>query len=201
VLAQLNVRSAPVLETHHFRLPDPNLNKPDQRGVRGKFQMRFHFMIAPLMAALLAGGAFAADDPRAVAAAFCKARLANDEAATLALLTPSLVKMIGEAKARSDVIAKATPDEKPPFGDGIPYQSFPDVAKGCEAGEINDKSGSVEIEVNYLFPETPNASWTDRLKLVAEGDKLLVDDILFANVANGEPDQGLRRALFEAFDQ
>ncbi len=163
--------------------------------------MRFHFMIASLMAALFAGGAFAADDPRAVAAAFCKARLANDEAATLALLTPSLVKVIGEAKARSDVIAKATPDEKPPFGDGIPYQSFPDVAEGCEAGEISDKSGSIEVEVTYLFPETPNADWTDRLKLVAEGDKLLVDDILFANVANGEPDQGLRRALFEAFDQ
>jgi hypothetical protein len=39
------------------------------------------------------------------------------------------------------------------------------------------------------------------LKLVAEGGRLLVDDIIFANVANGEPDQGLRRALFEAFDQ
>ena len=53
----------------------------------------------------------------------------------------------------------------------------------------------------YLFPETPNADWTDRLKLVAEGDRLLVDDIIFANVANGEPDQGLRKVLFEAFDQ
>ena len=163
--------------------------------------MRFVFKIVLLVAALFAGDAFAADDPRAVAAAFCKARLADDEAATMALLTPSLVKVIEEAKARSDVIAKATPDEKPPFGDGIPYQSFPDVAEGCEAGEASDKTGRVEIEVKYLFPKTPNADWTDRLKLVAEGDKLLVDDILYANVANGEPDQGLRQALFEAFDQ
>jgi hypothetical protein len=162
--------------------------------------MRFGFRIVLLVAALFAGGAFAADDPRAVAAAFCKARLADDEAATMALLTPSLVKVIEEAKARSDVIAKATPDEKPPFGDGIPYQSFPDVAEGCEAGEASDKTG-IEIEVKYLFPKTPNADWTDRLKLVTEGDKLLVDDILYANVANGEPDQGLRQALFEAFDQ
>jgi hypothetical protein len=162
--------------------------------------MRFGFRIVLLVAALFAGGAFAADDPRAVAAAFCKARLADDEAATMALLTPSLVKVIEEAKARSDVIAKATPDEKPPFGDGIPYQSFPDVAEGCEAGEVSDKTG-IEIEVKYLFPKTPNADWTDRLKLVTEGDRLLVDDILYANVANGEPDQGLRQALFEAFDQ
>jgi hypothetical protein len=163
--------------------------------------MRFGFKIVPLVAALFAGGAFAGDDPRVVASAFCKARLADDEPATLALLTPSLVKVIDEAKSRNDVIAKATPDEKPPFGDGIPYQSFPDVAEGCEVGSISEKAGSIEIEVKYLLPKTPNADWTDQLKLVAEGDKLLVDDILYANVANGEPDQGLRQALFEAFDR
>jgi hypothetical protein len=165
--------------------------------------MRFAVVTGLLLASAMptAGSALAADDPAAVAKAFCKARLADDEAATMALLTPSLVKMIDEAKARSDVIAKATPDEKPPFGDGIPYQSFPDLAQGCETGKIDEKSGRTEIEVNYLFPDTPNASWTDRLKLVTEGDRLLVDDILFANVANGLPDQGLRKALFEAFDQ
>jgi hypothetical protein len=163
--------------------------------------MRFGFMIVPLAMALFTGGAFAADDPRSVAEAFCKARLADDEAATLALLTPPLVKVIEEAKARNDVIARATPDEKPPFGDGIPYQAFPDVADGCEAGEISDSSGRVEVEIDYLFPQTPKANWADRLKLVADGDRLLIDDILFANVANGEPDQGLRRVLFDAFDQ
>jgi hypothetical protein len=163
--------------------------------------MRFRLMIAPLAVALFAGGALAADEPRSVAEAFCKARLADDEGKTLALLTPSLVKVIEEAKARNDVIAKATPDEKPPFGDGIPYQAFPDVAEGCEAGEISDESGRVEVEIDYLFPKTPKANWTDRLKLVVDGDRLLIDDILFANVANGEPDQGLRRVLFDAFDQ
>lgn len=163
--------------------------------------MRFRFMIALLGVALFAAGAVAADDPRSVAEAFCKARLGDDEAATLALLTPSLVKVIDEAKARNDVIAKATPDDKSPFGDGIPYQAFPDVAPSCEAGKVTDASGRVEVEVTYLFPEAPKADWTDRLKLVAEGDTLLIDDIIFANVANGEPDQGLRKVLFEAFDQ
>ena len=162
--------------------------------------MQLRVMITVLAILPLAGSAFA-DDPRAVAEAFCKARLAGDEAATLALLTPSLVNAIEEAKARSDVIAKATPDEKPPFGDGMPYQSFPDGAQGCEPGETSEKPGRVEVKIDYLFPGTPNAGWTDRLKLMAEDDRLLVDDILFANVANGEPDQGLRRALFEAFDQ
>lgn len=163
--------------------------------------MRFRLMIAPLACVLVASAAFAADDPRAVGEAFCKARLTDDEPSTLKLLTPSLVKSIEEAKARNDVIAKATPGEKPPFGDGIPYQAFPDVAEGCEVGAIGDKGGSVEVEVKYLFHKTPNADWTDRLKLATEGDRLLIDDIVFANVANGEPDLGLRRVLFEAFDQ
>ena len=164
--------------------------------------MRFAVLVALLLAsaALPAGGAFAADDPSAIVEAFCKARLAGDEAATLALLTPSLVKVIDEAKARKDVIAKATPGEKPPIGDGIPYQAFPDLAQDCEAGRVEEKPGRIEIEVNYRFSETPNADWTDRLKLVAESDGLRIDDIMFADVANGEPDQRLRRALFEAFD-
>jgi len=163
--------------------------------------MPMRFVLAAGFLALLAGAAGAQDDPRAVVEAFCKARLAYDEGATLALLTPSLRKIIEEAKARNDVIAKATPDEKPPFGDGIPYQSFPDVAPGCEAGEVVEKPGRIEAEVTYRFPETPNGDWTDRLKLVPEGDRLLVDDILYASVANGEPDQGLRVVLFNAFDQ
>lgn len=159
------------------------------------------FVLSLTSTALFASDTLAAEDPPAIANAFCKARLADDEAATLALLTPSLVKTIEEAKARSDVIAKATPDEKPPFGDGIPYQSFPDLAPGCEAGRVDEKPSHIEVEVNYLFPDTPKARWTDRLKLVAEGDRLLVDDVLFPNVADGEPDQSLRKVLFEAFDQ
>ena len=162
--------------------------------------MPFRFIVT-LVAAALTGSAYAGDDPRALGEAFCKARLVNDETATFALLTPSLIKVINETKTRNDVIAKATPDEKPPFGDGIPYQAFPDVAPVCEVGKITEKSGRIELEIGYVFPETPNGNWTDALKLVPQGDRLLIDDILFANVANGEPDQGLRKVLFEAFDQ
>ena len=55
--------------------------------------------------------------------------------------------------------------------------------------------------MKYRFSRDAECRLDRRLKLVAEGDGLLIDDILFANVANGEPDQGLRQALFEAFDQ
>ena len=60
--------------------------------------------VTPLLAvALFSGVATASDDPRAVGEAFCKARLGNDEAATLGLLTPSLKEAIKEAEARRKV--------------------------------------------------------------------------------------------------
>jgi hypothetical protein len=164
--------------------------------------MRSAVLVGPLVAvALFSGVAIASDEPRAVGEAFCKARLGNDEAATLGLLTPSLKKAIEEAEARRDIIAKAAPDEKPPLGDGIPYQAFPDVAETCEVGDVIETAGHIEVQVRYSFADTPGAGWTDRLKLVTEGGKLLVDDVIYANVANGEPGLGLRQILFEAFDQ
>lgn len=159
------------------------------------------FALAAGLAAMLAGGAQAADDPRTVADAFCKARLGNDEAATLALLTSALRRAIEEAKARRDVIARAAPDEKPPLGEGIPYQAFPDEAERCEVGEIAEAPGRVEVEVTYSFADAPDTGWTDRLKLVAQQGRIEIDDVIYANVANGKPDHGLRRVLFDAFDR
>ncbi|MBL8578967.1 MAG: hypothetical protein JNK47_17245 [Mesorhizobium sp.] len=145
--------------------------------------------------------ATAADDPRTVGEAFCKARGANDDAATRSLLTPSLIAEVDAAQARSDVIGKTNPDEKPPLGDGIPYQAFPDVPKDCVVGAVADGAGSIEVKVTYSFPDSPDANWTDRLKLVTENDSLSIDDVIYANVANGEPDLSLRQILMDAFDQ
>ncbi len=154
-----------------------------------------------LIFALGAGSALAADKPQEIGAAFCEARLRGDDRAMHSLLSPSLQKAVEEAEARNRIIAEATPDEKPPFGDGIPYQSFPDQAPVCTVGEVREVSGHPEVDSNYAFPEAPTANWTDRLKLLPQAEGFLIDDILFADVANGTSNQGLRRVLFEAFDQ
>ena len=159
-------------------------------------------LIGSLFAVVLwAGNSFAGADAGTLGEAFCKARIANDEEATRALLTPSLVKVIEEAEARSDLVAKSVPDEKPPLGDGIPYQAFPDVPAGCDVGAVIDKAGYVEVTVTYRFPDTPNADWSDRLKVVSDDGKAMVDDVIYANVANGEPDLSLRQILMDTFDQ
>src|SRR5262245_47072214 len=69
-----------------------------------------------------------------IAAAFCAARTADDEARLKPLLSPSLLALIAETEERNRIIADANPDEKPPFGDGIPYQAFPDRADSCKPG-------------------------------------------------------------------
>ncbi len=154
-----------------------------------------------LFAILSSGAASAFETPQQVGAAFCAARMKNDEKQVRALLSPSLLEVIEEAETRNDAIAKATPDEKPPLGDGIPWQGFPDQAPLCKAGEAKQVPGRTEVLVRYEFPDTPNAGWTDKLLLVSAGSGLLIDDILYQIPANHTEQIGLRSVLFNAFDQ
>jgi hypothetical protein len=57
---------------------------------------------------------------------FCLSRLGNDEAVIAGILTDDLQKAIKVAEQKDDDYAKKNPDEKPPLGDGIPWQSSPD---------------------------------------------------------------------------
>jgi hypothetical protein len=133
--------------------------------------------------------------------AFCRARLASDEAATEALLTPSLRDAVEVAQDRNAVIAEANPGEKPPFGDGIPYQSFMDAADTCLPGEPVEKASAVELPVRYAFDGAPNAGWTDTLVLVRSGADYLIDDIVFAGSPDGSDPVHLRSVLLDAFDR
>ena len=49
----------------------------------------------------------------------------------------------------------------------------------------------------YIFTDTPDANWTDRLVLVTEDGRLRIDDVLFGTRTAGD---GLRSALVELFD-
>ncbi|MBX3567999.1 MAG: hypothetical protein KF914_08075 [Rhizobiaceae bacterium] len=148
------------------------------------------------------GPALAADRAATeLAQGFCQARLAADETATQALLSPTLREAIKVAQDRNQVIAEAAPDEKPPFGDGIPYQRFPDRADSCVPGEPVEKASAVEVPVSYAFKDAPAAGWTDRLMLVRAGMDYLVDDILFDGPPDGGEPTSLTTILLNAFDQ
>lgn len=130
--------------------------------------------------------------------AFCSLRTADWGRARIYLLSPSLTAAVTEAQERNDKLQAERPDEKPPLGDGVPYQSQPDVAPECEPGASAREGEAIVAEVVYSFPDEPSAGWTDRLVLVeAEDGSYVVDDIRYGT--QGDEDT-LRSFLERAFD-
>ena len=74
--------------------------------------------------------------PEQIGEIFCISRLGNDMAPVDGLLTAELTAAIADAEAKNDAIQQAHPDEKPPLGDGIPWQAFPDYASECKFGAV-----------------------------------------------------------------
>ena len=126
--------------------------------------------------------------------AFCGLRAVEGGNARIHLMSPSLVELVNKALAVNAKLQAETPDEKPPLGDGVPYQSYPDVAPKCEPGAAAKDGDAIVAEVKYSFPDSPDANWTDRLVLVADdAGTLLVDDILYGETG----EDGTLRAFLD----
>ena len=137
--------------------------------------------------------------PHQIGEIFCLSRLSSDMAPVLALATPVLSTSIAHALARNEVIQRAAPDEKPPLGDGIPWQSHPDYAAQCTVGEYRSSATMSGIEIHYGFPDQPDANFTDTLVLVPVPVEpglppfLRIEDIAYATGGT------LQQALTTAF--
>lgn len=142
----------------------------------------------------------AGNEPAEIAGAFCVTRLAGDDEGVRTLLSPSLLAAIMEAEDRNLAAMQAAPDEKPPFGDGIPYQSFPDLPDGCVVGAVGPAGETVRIEVGLSFRQAPAAGWHDTLMLVPTDGAYRIDDIEFRGAPDGSDAPTLRQILREAFD-
>lgn len=152
---------------------------------------------ALLMGVAMQGVALANDDEaKAFAQAFCSLGDLEQGMGRMYLLSASLTEAVKSALAENAKLQAATPDEKPPLGDGVPWQSVPDRAPVCEAGAVLAEGESTLVEVRYSFPDAPDANWTDRLVLIPGGGALVIDDIRYG--AEGDDDT-LRKALTEAF--
>ncbi|HZY69077.1 MAG TPA: hypothetical protein VFE52_10835, partial [Devosia sp.] len=86
--------------------------------------------------------------PEQVGEIFCLSRLGSDDAAISGLLTPALAADIDAAGVANDAwIAANPPDEKPPLGDGIPWQSYPDYAPECSVGLVTLMRTDAKVEI------------------------------------------------------
>jgi hypothetical protein len=131
---------------------------------------------------------------------FCFSRLGNDEAVVSGILTADLAAAIGAAQGRNNVIAGKTPDEKPPLGDGIPWQSSPDYADTCQTGLVSLSKSDAKVDIQYGFKDDPAANYTDELilkRVPIDGMDVgywRIDDVVYADGTD------LRDALVHAFD-
>ena len=141
----------------------------------------------------------AALSPEQIAQIFCIASVGNDMAPVEGLLTPDLTAAIATAETENDRRAAAQPDEKPPLGDGIPWQSFPDYADQCTPGSTGFMMDEAEVKLVYAFTGYPDATITDTLKLRLVDDARTgarvwrIDNIAYATDGN------LRTTLLSAF--
>jgi hypothetical protein len=135
-----------------------------------------------------------------IAQIFCMSRTGNDEAVIAGILTDGLRSAIATADQKNDDYAKKYPDEKPPLGDGIPWQSSPDHAEGCEVGLVTLSKSDARVEIRYAFAEDPAANYTDNLilkKVPIEGMDVghwRIDDVIYPD---GTDLKGSLAAAFE----
>jgi hypothetical protein len=165
--------------------------------------MRRAGFVAILPALLLAGAAESQQPitltPAQVGEIFCLSRLGNDPQAISGLLTGELTEAIATAERLDTAWAEANPGEKPPLGDGIPWQSWPDYAPNCTVGDTTLMMDEASVRISYDFPDTPQADYSDRLKLrLVEVDGGFAKVWRIDDVAYGT-DGTLRAILASAF--
>jgi len=96
------------------------------------------------------------------------------------ILASDLRSLWDIAMAYNEDWAENNPGDKPPFGDGIPIQAFPDAAPDCKVGKmIGDGEAPHTVDVTHRFLDQ-EGGWTDRLILTPEKGSWVISDIVFA---------------------
>ena len=132
--------------------------------------MRSSFLAFLLLAGLTTMPTVADDTmvtlkPEQIGQIFCLSRVGNDEAVIEGILSPELKTAIADAWAKDDAWETANPGEKPPLGDGIPWQAWTDYAPECTIGLVTLMKTDAKVEITYAFPDQPDAGFTDTLLL------------------------------------
>jgi hypothetical protein len=125
--------------------------------------------------------------PLQIGQIFCISRAGNDMAPVEAIVTPSLKAAITKADALDAAWEKKNPGEKPPLGDGLPWQASPDYTANCTAGDSATMGKDARVDINYVFADDPSGNYTDVLELKPVIDKTIgdtvwrINDVLFTD--------------------
>jgi hypothetical protein len=167
--------------------------------------MRPLYCVALAAMALLPSAAFSEDTQTLhllkadeVGEMFCLAR-GSDGRILSGILSDGLTEAIATAERQNAEAEAQAPGDKPPLGDGIPWQSWQDYADTCAVGLVTLSSTNARVEIRYGFADYPQSDFTDTLLL----KRVSVDaiDTSYWNIDNVAYATGgdLRTALREAF--
>jgi hypothetical protein len=135
--------------------------------------------------------------PLQIGQIFCIARTGNDMAPIEAITTPALRQAIARADARESSWAKRNPGEKPPLGDGLPWQGSQDYTSDCTADHASANGPSASVAINYAFAGDPSGNYADLLMLRqvqnVDGNVWRIDNIQFADKTT------MRQQMIDAF--
>lgn len=145
----------------------------------------------PTLAVLLAALPVQAGPGEDLAAAYCAAVVAHDEAAAVGLMDPILQAAVAKAREVSAAFESSHPGEKPPLGDGLRLTAFPDAVETCHMAATDDGT----LRLTYVPYGAPDGAWTDViLPAAGQGGVFAVGDIRFS----ASPDDTLSAWLDQA---
>lgn len=141
---------------------------------------------ALLAAAPALGQDYVALTPEQIGQIYCISIVASDMAPVEGLLTAELREAIAVAEEKNDAFEAAHPGDKPPLGDGLPWQAGADYTPVCEVGPVTLMMDEARVELQYGFPDYPDANFRDwlYLRLVTSDAGLKVwriDNVRFAD--------------------
>lgn len=110
------------------------------------------------------------------------------------MVSISLNKAIQKAKRTDRIFSRRHPGNKPPLGDGLPFQSVSDRGT-CQPGTVRKTRGRVLAAISYHLGD--GVLLHDRLVMVQEKGRWKIDDILFGPLHA----DGMRKTLRAIADQ
>ena len=117
------------------------------------------------------------------------------------VITPSLDALLAGAVAAERRHLFRTRNQEPPYVQGDLFSSLYEGPTVYRIGTCHNDDGMVECEV-HLTHDVPGAhiAWTDRIRLIQQGERWLVDNIVYGGEWDFALKGTLRRTLEAVID-
>jgi hypothetical protein len=100
-------------------------------------------------------------------------------------LSHRLLGLMDAARAYSKKVAKAHPDEKPPFVDGCLFASLFEGPKSFKVGTTVAEGQGSKVKVHFTADQ--DVVWDDEVIVIKEDGRYVIDDVLLSGIGQFNP--------------